>query len=270
MASSGSNQPYAVITGASRGLGQAFATALSKQGFNTILVSLPGENLDRTADLIATRYGTKSVSFETDLTDQKNVIALAQQINQSYSVSILINNAGAGGTQEFIRSHPEEINAIIQLNVTATALMTHQLLPNLMKQPRGYILNVSSICAFSPTGYKTVYPATKIFINSFSHGLSQELKNSTVTVSVVNPGPMDTNKEVTTRIRNQGLIARMGKLPVETVAEMSLKKMFKGKRQIFLNAPNRINHLIMYVIPLRLGVSLSTFIVKREINRANK
>lgn len=268
MASAQITRPYAVITGASRGLGRAYVTALSKKGFNTLLVALPGEQLKQAAGQISAQYGTHCVPFETDLTSKESVMALTQKIITRYPVSVLINNAGTGGTQKFIHSNPDAINAIIQVNVMATALMTHQLLPHIMKQPRGYILNVSSISAFSPTGYKTVYPATKVFINSFSLGLAQELRKSNITVSVVNPGPMETNKEVASRIRKQGLLARMGKLPAEKVAEISLKKMFKGKRQIFLNAPNRINHLIMQVIPKKLGVLLSTLVVKREIKKS--
>lgn len=86
----------------------------------------------------------------------------------------------------------------------ATSLLTHQLLPNLQKSSKAYVLNVSSLAAFSPIGYKTVYPASKAFIHSFSRGLYQELKDTNVFVSVVNPGPMKTNAEVSRRIEEQG------------------------------------------------------------------
>ena len=81
---------------------------------------------------------------------------------------MLINNAGIGGSKKFSDASGSYIEKIIQLNVLATSLLTHQLLPNLQKSSKAYVLNVSSLAAFSPIGYKTVYPASKAFIHSFS------------------------------------------------------------------------------------------------------
>src|SRR5690606_12704366 len=180
-------EKYAVITGASQGLGSAFAKALAAQKNNLILVSLPGQNLDCFAAMIAETYGVKTLCYETDLSVKENVTALCAWINRHFDVQILINNAGLGGTKRFTEASIQYIDRIMQVNVVATSLLTHQLLPNLLRQQEAYILNVSSMAAFSPIGYKTVYPASKTFIHSFSRGLSEELKKTGVVVSVVNP-----------------------------------------------------------------------------------
>lgn len=183
---------FAVVTGASSGLGRCYALELARQGINTILVSLPGEGLVNVA--YKSRFmGVESYIRETDITKKENVIELCGWINANYEVFMLINNAGTGGTRGFVDCSPEYIDTIIQLNVTATTMMTHQLLPNMLRQEKAYVLNVSSMASFSPIGYKTVYPASKRFVQHFSRGLYQELKKTGVFVSVVHPGPMKTN-----------------------------------------------------------------------------
>lgn len=159
---------YAVVTGASQGLGKSFAQELAKKGFNLILMSLPNQNLSELTLTLQQNYGIKVVCKETDLSIKENVILVTEWINKNYDISILINNAGVGGTKKFEEASHFYIEKIIQINVMATSLLTHQLLPNLQKREKAYVLNVSSLAAFSPIGYKTVYPASKAFIHSFS------------------------------------------------------------------------------------------------------
>ena len=171
---------FAVITGASQGLGKAFATELAKRGFNVVLVSLPGQSLSQLSDWISQELKVQSFYYETDFSSNANIRALANWLNEKFNISILINNAGIGGTMPFDEAHIDYIDTLLQVNVKATALLTHQLLPNLKRQPQSYILNVSSIAAFSPVGYKTVYPASKAFVHSFSRGLYAELDRKSV------------------------------------------------------------------------------------------
>ncbi|NRA52252.1 MAG: SDR family NAD(P)-dependent oxidoreductase [Phaeodactylibacter sp.] len=207
-------QSFAVVTGASRGLGQSFARELARRKINLILMSLPGQGLDVLAADLERQFGVRVVFRETDLCSRENVLSAASWINEQYPVSILINNAGIGGTKKFEDASAAYIEKMIQLNVTATSLLTHQLLPNLQQQHYAHVLNVASIAALSPVGYKTVYPASKAFINFFSRGLNQELKGTNVSVSVVNPGAMATNPEISARINKQGFF---GKLILEYV-----------------------------------------------------
>ncbi len=180
---------YALITGASMGLGKSFAHELASRKINTLLVSLPHENLQAVSREISETYGTDSICFELDLTDPGSLQAMVEEVNDRFEVFMLINNAGIGGTMKFDRVRTEDIIKIIELNILVLSVLTHKLLPNLMRQPDGYVLNVSSMAACSPIGYKTVYPASKAFVHSFSLGLSEELKRTNVCVSVVHPGP---------------------------------------------------------------------------------
>ncbi|WP_343686036.1 SDR family NAD(P)-dependent oxidoreductase [Chryseobacterium gleum] len=255
-------ESYAVVTGASQGLGKSFAEHLAKQKINLILVSLPHQNLREFSRELEKLYEVKVQYYETDLSLNENVMKLTEWLNQSFAIHILINNAGLGGTKKFTEASSDYINTILQVNVAATSLITHQLLPNLLKQPEAYILNVSSMAAFSPIGFKTVYPASKSFIHSFSRGLREELKGTNVFVSVVNPGAMKTNTDVCKRIEKQGFIGRLTLLNPDKVASYCIRQLFKKDSVIMVNP---ISWLVIKILPIWIRLPLMTQAIKREI-----
>jgi short-subunit dehydrogenase len=255
---------YAVITGASQGLGRAFAFELASRNVSLILVSLPDDGLPDLVEQLK-RPGVNVLYYETDLTHQSNMMAMTDWINASYKISMLINNAGIGGTKRFMDADTNYLYKMIQLNVMSISLISRALLPNLVGREQSYILNVSSMAAFSPMGYKTVYPATKAFVHHFTMGLYEELKDTNVFVSVVNPGPMKTNKDVTARIERQGFFARLGLLTPEKVAEISIRQLYKRDTLIMLGPGNGFNRLMMKLIPCRFKLPLLTNNVKKEL-----
>ena len=256
---------YSIITGAANGLGKAFAIELAKLEVNTILIDLPGTGLPQLCEEIKNRSGTDSVYFEQDLTVKDNIVELTEKINNEYNVFMLINNAGLGGAKRFDEVDAGYIYRMIQLNVMATSVMTHQLIPNLKRQDISYILNVSSMAAFSPMGYKTVYPASKAFIHSLSRSLCQEFRKTNIFVSVVCPGPMKTNADVTRRIESQSVLGRLGLLPPEKVAEISIRRLLKKDTMIILNFANGLNWLLMKVLPACIRLPLVTRIMRKEM-----
>lgn len=259
-----SKKTFAVITGASQGLGRYLALELAHRGYNLILVALPNENLQQVA-VEAQTLGVETFYHEADLTLKENILSLTKWINQNFEVSLLINNAGRGGTQSFTDCSVDYIDSIIQLNVMATTIMTHQLLPNLKRQENAFILNVSSMAAFSPIGFKTVYPASKRFIQHFSRGLYQELKGTNVFVSVAHPGPMKTNKDVSLRIDKQGRLGRIGLLSPDKAARICINRLFKKDSLILLGWINHLNWLLMGIIPIWIKLPLLTTAVRREL-----
>lgn len=260
------SKTYALVTGASQGLGKAFALELAKRKINIILVSLPGEGLDFVAAQV-TEIGQDAHCYETDLTQKANIVALANWINERFQLSVLINNAGCGGTQRFQDVDVDYLDRIIQLNVKATALLTHQLLPNLMKSDEAYVLNVGSVAAYSPIGFKTVYPASKAFVHSLSRGLYQEFVDSNVFFSVVNPGPMMTNADSSARLQQQGFFATMGLLTPEEVAAITIRQLFKRDTLIMLNWVNRLTWIVMKFLPIYIRLPLLTKAMKKEVKR---
>ncbi|NVO21577.1 MAG: SDR family NAD(P)-dependent oxidoreductase [Bacteroidetes bacterium] len=253
---------YAVVTGASQGLGKAFASELAEQGFNLVLVSLPGQQLQDLSLKLANLHGIKTAYYETDLAVSKNVIDLGKWINENFQVFMLINNAGTGGSGKFANASVEYLQSVLQLNVMATSILTHELLPNLSARKQSYILNVSSMAAFTPTGFKTVYPASKSFVHSFSRGLYEELKHSNVFVSVVNPGAMKTSEDIVARIEKQGILGRITLLEPSKVARKCIRQLFRRDTVIMVNP---ISWLVLKLIPIWIKLPLMTNAIKREL-----
>jgi len=256
---------FAVITGASQGLGKAYAEELASRKINVILVSLPRQNVDNFAKEISKKYSIVAHHYEADFSNDDEILTLALWINAKFNVFMLINNAGMGGTKAINDASVEYINSIIQVNVKATAFLTHQLLPNLRKQDKSYILNVSSIAAFSPVGYKTVYPATKAFVHHFSRCLYAELKNTNVFVSVINPGAMATNPDTIARINKQGFLGKFSLLQPKKVAKYSIDRLYKRDTVILVNP---VTWLIAAILPIWIKLPMMTNIIKREIQNA--
>lgn len=255
---------FAVLTGASKGFGKEMAIELAKRNVNLILAALPGEGLQDLANELSFS-NVKVITYELDLTDKEALMKFTDWVNSNFIVSILVNNAGIGGTKHIMEADTSYIDKIIQLNITATSLMIHRLLPNLLSSGvKSYILNVSSMASFSPMAYKTVYPASKRFIHDFSRGLQHELKNSNVFVSVVHPGPMKTNDDVTHRINMQGLIGRIGLLSPERAARLTIRKMFKNEASIMPGWINTLNWILMSILPVWIKMPLISGQFKKQ------
>lgn len=261
------NNLYTLITGASTGLGKAFAEECARRKMNLILVALPQENLTSLCEELKNTYHINAFCKETDLTDRQSAVDFAKWVTDNFSVNILINNAGTGGTKLFTDSTLDYLDNMIQLNIRATTLLTRLLLPNLKKQAPAHILNVSSLAAFSPVPYKTIYPATKAFIHHFSRGLGAELKDTQVSVSVLNPGPIMTNSDVTKRINGQSSYVKLSIMTPEETAQIAVRKMLKGKAVIIPGFMNRFNAFFIRLVPVNFRIFVGTRIFKRDFKK---
>ncbi|HKJ42148.1 MAG TPA: SDR family oxidoreductase [Sunxiuqinia sp.] len=258
------NPFFTLITGASTGLGKAFAIECARREMNLILVSLPEENLKTLSNDLSLKYGIQVFFREIDLTERSAVEELGEWVTQNYKVNMLINNAGVGGTCLFEKSTADYLDNIIQLNVRAMTLLTRYLVPAMQKLPQAFILNVSSLAAFSPVPFKTVYPASKAFVHHFTRGLRAELKDSGVKVSVLNPGPIITNSDVKQRIDKQSFYIKLSIMSPERIAQIAIKKLLKGRAVIIPGFMNQFNSLMIRVVPVRFRIFVGANIFKRD------
>jgi hypothetical protein len=249
------------------GLGKAFAIECARRKMNLILVSLPSENLNGLCDELALAYGVSVYCRETDLTKREAVEELAMWTVENFSVNMLINNAGIGGSRMFADASVDYLENIIQLNISAMVFLTRMLLPELKRHSSAYILNVSSLAAFSPVPYKTVYPASKAFIHHFSRGLKAELKDTGVSVSVLSPGPIMTNLDVSKRINGQSFYIRQCIMPAEKIAQIAIKKLLKGRAVIIPGFLNKLNAFMIRLTPVDIRINIGTTIFKRELKK---
>lgn len=183
-----------LITGASRGIGEAFARVYAEKQHNLILTARNENDLNVLKEDLVNQYGIDVVVLVHDLIEE----AAAQQIyaeieQQNRFVDVLINNAGYGDYGEFVSADWQKLQGMILLNVSATTHLCHLFLPSMIARGQGQILNVSSTAAFQPGPRMAVYFATKAYILSLSEALSAETEGTGVSVSVLCPGPTQSN-----------------------------------------------------------------------------
>ena len=235
------DQRYAVITGSSMGLGRAFARQAASRGWNQILVSLPGTGLPETASAIEAEYGVDVEYFEMDLTDRRAREALSGWIRwNGVEIGLLVNNAGVGCPGTFAGAPEAMLVSVVDLNTQALTHLTYLLLPDLERTDGSTIINVASLAAFYPMPSMAVYAATKAYVLSFSLAIREELSGSGVSVSVLCPGGIATNPEVTARIRAQGVIGRLSALTPDRIAAKTLASAARGRAVIVPGWMNKI------------------------------
>ncbi len=184
---------YAVITGASSGLGVEFARRLSAEGFNIILVARRKERLEALAKELDV-IGTKTIVFSADLSDLSQCRKLVEFISDK-RIAIFINNAGFGICGSFLETDNEKELSMIDVNVKAVHYLTKEVLAMMNRRDYGYILNVASSAGLISAGpYMSTYYATKSYVTSLTRGIAEELrqKQSKVYVGCLCPGPVDT------------------------------------------------------------------------------
>jgi len=238
-------QTYALITGASQGLGRALAEECARLGMDLVLVALPASGLGPAAQDIAARYGVRAAYYEIDLTAPGSPEALFQRISdRDFPISMLLNNAGVGYNSRFEESTLRENETCILLNNLALVKLTRLLLPELRRHPEAFVLNVASMAAFFPMPFMPVYAPSKAFIVNFSLALREEMRATPVSVSVLCPNGIRTNQACREQIKAGGLAARLTCMDADQVASYAIRKMLAGEAVI---VPGFLNRLIVAV-----------------------
>ncbi|PHJ55804.1 oxidoreductase [Nostoc linckia z18] len=184
----------ALITGASSGIGKAFAEELAARETNLVLVARSEDKLNQLAKKFKEKYQVKVDVIAKDLTEPNAAAAVFDAIqSKGLTIDLLINNAGFGSYGDFAESDRERQVKIVQLNILALVDLTHKFLPIMRQRRSGSIINVSSITGFQPIPYLSVYAASKAFILSFSQALWAENRQYGVRILVTCPGPIETN-----------------------------------------------------------------------------
>ena len=185
-----SNKRYAVITGASAGIGAEFARRLSAKGFPLVLVARRRDRLER----LAKELKTDCVVMEADLSREEECYRVMDQLRER-KVGIFINNAGLGDCGRFVETDLAKEMDMVQLNVKALHILMKLMLRQMQEAGGGYILNVASSAGLMPAGpYMATYYATKSYVTSLTQAVAQELREegSRVYVGCLCPGPVDT------------------------------------------------------------------------------
>jgi short-subunit dehydrogenase len=216
---------WAVVTGASSGIGRALALALVDRGLPVLAVARRGDRLQALADDAANRGG-RLEPVTADLSTSTGVEAVLRSARDR-EVEYLINNAGAAAYGPFTELAPERFHELVRINIDAVLALTHGLLPSMLEQRRGGVINISSEIAYQAAPYFAVYAATKAFVLSFSEALAEELRGSGVCVTAVAPG--FTTTEFTSVAGSQTAERRFPHLDPERVAAIALRAHDRGR-----------------------------------------
>ena len=184
----------ALITGASSGIGAAFARELAAKGSNLVLVARRLDRLENLGSELTKRHGVKVLVVALDLTAESAIPTLETEIkNQGLKIDLLINNAGFGTSGEFETEDLARVFSEIDLNVKALVGLTHSLIHGMLERREGAVINVASTAAFQPVPTMAVYGATKAFVLSFSEALWAEFEGRGVRVLALCPGGTETD-----------------------------------------------------------------------------
>lgn len=246
-----SEELRALVTGASSGIGTAFARALHARGERLVLVARRKERLDR----LAAELGgdARAAVVALDLTAPGAPERLAAEMgDRGYAVDLLVNSAGLGHTSPFHRQPLEVVRAMIDLNVRALTGLTREFLPGMLARGRGRIVNVASNAAFQPIAFMSVYAASKAYVLSFTEALATELRGTGVRVQALCPGITATEFLEVAETHPGLLVTRLPTMTADEVVASSLRGLDRGRLRVVAGWPNRILASVQSLAPRAL------------------
>lgn len=241
---------FAVVTGASTGIGFELARLCARKGYDLLIVADEPE-IETAAEVLRKEAnGVAIVALQADLATVEGVDKL-YEVAQGRKVDLLMANAGRGLGHAFLDQDWAGIRQVIDTNVTGTTYLIHRIGQDMRRRDAGRILITGSIAGFTPGSFQAVYNATKAYLNSFSFALREELRDTKVTVTCLMPGATETEFFV----RADMLDTKVGsedKDEAAMVARMGFDAMMKGDGDVVTGIKNKIQSAVANVTPASL------------------
>ena len=246
----GNSRPLAVVTGASAGIGAAYARKLGLNGFDVLLVARRRERLEELAAELQGGFGIRVEVLPADLTRDADLKVVEDRIASTENLELLVNNAGFGAIGRFWEAPVETQDSMHRLHVLATVRLTHAALKRMTARGRGAVVNVSSVAAFICRAGNTSYYSTKLWMNGFTEGLYLELKNarSPVRVQALCPGFTVTEFHDVMGF-NRTLVPRRWWLSAEKVVDASLAGLRRGDLYVVPGWHYRLLVILLRLMP---------------------
>lgn len=257
--------PVALITGASSGIGAAYAEHLARAGCDLVLVARSAERLKALADELRAAHGRSIEVIPADLTADAAGVSLAAAVaERGIEIDLLVNNAGFGTAGSFHALDPATEHREILLNAAAVVDMCHAFVPGMLERGCGGIINVASLAGFQPLPYMSVYAATKAFVLSFSQGLWGEVQGKGLRVLCVCPGPVDTPFfEATGKSGLREAVPRGMMASADDIAADSLKALQRGRTVLVPGVGNRLAAAGSRLMPRNLLTRMTAQVMRR-------
>lgn len=243
---------WALVTGASAGIGKALAEELARGGTNLVLTARRRERLEELAQTLARRNNVQTRVFVADLSERgapEKIFRFTSE--QGIEVELLINNAGFGAYGEFETREMQRLTDMVQVNCTAVVHLTRLYLPGMVSRGRGDVLILASTAAFQAVPYISTYAATKAFDLLFAEGLAEEMKPHGVRVCALCPG--STESEFAQVAEQTNVAAARGhRETAEKVARTGLRALAAGKSYVISGMGNYFGAHSQRLVPRRL------------------
>lgn len=256
----------ALITGATSGIGEAFAIKFAKLGYDLILTGRRIDLLKKSGFDISEKYNVKVEILKVELASDDDLEDLASKIRQTGDIHILVNNAGFGSGTQFLTENFSDSENMVKVQVLAPMKLIRTLLPEMVRRGSGIIINVSSISGKTPLPSGSVYSATKSFLQIFSESLYLETMHSGVFIQSLCPGftRTDFHSKVglaENELKNKGLVRWMSP---ESVVEISLKSLKQGKVICVPGFWNKVMWVLADIIPRKIYYKIVAQLYNRE------
>lgn len=254
---------FALITGGSGGIGFYLARELASRKHDIILVARSSEQLSQHCAALSKAFNIRAEFLSLDLSTPDAHLTLKSWLNQnSFSIDILINNAGYGIWNPVEKTKLDELTNMMQLNMNTLVNLCYTLLPDLKTHKKSFILNVASTAAYQAVPTLTTYAATKAFVVLFTRGLRQELMKSSVSVSCLSPGATSTGFIDRAGMASMKERAEKFSMKPEAVAKIGIKGMLRGKAEIIPGFVNWLSVQFTYLVPKSLTEKIAQELYK--------
>jgi uncharacterized protein len=229
----------ALVTGASGGIGLELARVFAREGYDLVLVARSADKLERLAEDLRKRHGTRALVVPADLSDPAAPQGIHDRVqDEGLEVSALVNNAGFTVFNPFVEIPWEKNAELLAVNIVALTHLTRLFLPGMVERGHGRVLNLASTAAFQPGPLMATYYASKAYVLSFSEALHSELEGTGVSVTALCPGPTASDFQKRGDMENSALVAGR-KLPdARSVARAGYKALMRGQAVAVLGRRN--------------------------------
>lgn len=246
---------YAVITGASSGIGLSIAKKLAQKSYDLLLVGRNEKKLLELQSEFSKQYSVQVQVLIADLSEEEGIRKLVASIQDlGQKIEVLINNAGVGIWGKFADLSWTQQQKMLTLNNTALLAVTHATIPFLVKNKKGYILNIGSTASFQAVPGMAVYSASKGFVVQFSRALHEELKGTGVQVTCVNPGATETAFVERAGMQGSSLEKQAEKFNMspDEVAQIAVDALFAKKNVVTTGLLNQLNYVASRILPKKV------------------
>lgn len=253
-----------MITGASSGIGRAFALEIASQGGSLILTARSDDKLQELARQIRRQYNVPVTVIPADLAKPGTANELMDAIHTAkQQVDLLVNNAGVGKWTNFLDEPLGSYEAMVALNITSLMALTYLVLPQMLASGQGGIINVASTGAFQPCPYIATYCATKAFVLSFSEALHGEYQHRGIRITALCPGNTDTGFQAEAQANTDGMRADSP----ETVARQGLKALTQNHSYTIVGTDNYAQALLPRLLPRKTVINLVASMMRKKIRK---